>query len=172
MEVPAEEETPRGVCPKCGMDWRPLLEASDLTSPLRPYLAKWRRKMNLLVWLYAVILFVCSAPFELIQIPSKGWGAFAGIVMVVGPLGALIAGFIIGERRVEVRVSRDAGVYCLDCGAAPRMAEMPDWIATNSCSKCGGRLHRDFSNLMYKESWPEWPSHDCQVDEDPYAGIA
>ncbi|MEM7600128.1 MAG: hypothetical protein AAF357_01780 [Verrucomicrobiota bacterium] len=126
----------------------------------------------MLVWLYVVVLFVSYTCFERFQIPDKyqGWVDVVGLAMVVGPLGALIAGFILGERRVEIAVSRDAGVYCLNCGAAPRAAEMPDWIAANSCSECDGRLHRDFANLAYKDSWPEWESHECEVEDEPPKG--
>jgi len=124
--------------------------------------------MNLLLGLYVVILLVFYVCSERIQLPDgcHGWVHFVGMVVIVGSLGALVAGFMVGERRVEVAVSRDAGVACSDCGAAPRAAEMSDWIGANSCLECGGRLHGDFSNLRYKDSWPEWDSHECEVDEE------
>ena len=123
--------------------------------------------MNLLVWIYVVAMVAGALVCERsggCKTSTLG-PTILGILIVGGPLGALIAGFVIGERRVERRVSREAGVFCPGCGESPDSIELPDWIENNACGRCGGKLERDFSNLTYKDSWPEWMPHEC-VDEE------
>ena len=126
--------------------------------------------MNLLVWLYVVAMVVGALVCERSGgcTTSTLGPTLVGVFIVGGPLGALIAGFAIGERRVERRVSREAGVFCLSCGESPDSIEMPDWIAENACGKCGGKLERDFSELTYKDSWPEWIPGECGACEQAY----
>jgi hypothetical protein len=148
------------------MDWRPLFEAMDLSSSLPGRMAVLKRKLDWLVVLYLAALGAMELASQRMGMPKmyQGWKAVIAVVLVTGPLIALIVFHIRARHQMEKQISREAGVSCQCCGSTPRAHQMAEWIAQNRCVDCGGALQKDFSNLTYKDSWPSWKGHTCDAD--------
>lgn len=161
------EPPPRGVCMVCGMDWRPLLEAKDLSASLPGQLSRWKARTDLVLGLYVGVLIAACLAGERLGIPQvyTEWKAWIAVLLFAGPLVALIVACAVGSTRIERSVSREAGVCCVSCGRAPRSNDMANWIALNRCGECGGPLAKDFSAIQYKDTWPQWQDHECGAAE-------
>lgn len=154
-----ESQIPKGVCPECGSDWRPYFEASDITRALPKLKKRLSRILNVILFVFLGIGFLIQRFTESQENSHIFETAFGVSVLFMIPL--LVAAHVIGESKIERRISKEAGVFCLDCGRSPNSSDLPDWISCNHCLECNGHLHRDFSDLSYKDDWPEWREHEC-----------